>query len=310
MGIKSISKGNRILLISFVATFLTLSAVTLIIIYLPRLQTIQHLPASYSVATPDWMRFIVPGLDKVTLMNFTNIYKVNGDFSVFTSDKLLVLSGFSTQVTITDSSFSVTASYPNPNPNSDELALNILKLDAVTYSTLQGELMAKKSANYTYGGSVLYQVTRSTSDSPAYVVGYVCLRGGYLLYSDGAKGMDLIKSALDNEAGNLSIVNDPGVKATLYLLSQKKGTELAYSYSKFPYSVNDVLVTSTTVRYDSNSLFTSSVYAFNTTSTAQQDLDKIKQANLNASDFQIIDNYILVTAKYDKATLLGELRSI
>jgi hypothetical protein len=310
MGIKSISKGNRILLISFAATFLVLSSVALVIIYFPHSQAVQHLPASYDVAATEWMSFVVPSPDKVTLMNFTSIYGVNGDYSVFTSDKLLVLSGFTTQVTVANSSFLLTTSYPNPNPNSDELVLNILKVNSVTYSSLKGELRAKSPENYTYGGSILYQVTRSTSDSPAYVIGYVCLQNGYVLYSDGAKGMDLIKSSLDNKSGGVSLVNDLGIKAALYLLSQGRGAGLAYSYSKFPYSVSDVLATSTMIRYESNSLITNNVYTFNTTSTAQQDLDKIKQANLNASDFQIIDNYILVMAKYDKANLLGELRSI
>lgn len=310
MGIKSISKGNRILIVSFAATFIVLSATALAIIYLPHLQTIQHIPTTYTLVTPDWIRFVANGPDKITVMNFTNIYTVNRDFSVFTSDDLLVLSGFSTKVNVTDSQYLVTASYPNPNPNSDELTLNIIKTNITTYTEFQVELPNMSSVTYSYGQNNIYQVTRFTSDSPAYVNGYVCLRDGYLLYSDGIKGMDLIKSALDNAAGATRLIDETEVKASLYLLSQGKGVELAYSYSKFPYAVSDVMATSTMVRYDPNSIITSSVYVFNTTSTAQHDIDKIKQANLNATDFQIIDNYILVTAKYDKANLLGELRSI
>jgi hypothetical protein len=309
MGIKSISKGNRILIVSFVATFIVLSAAALAIIYLPRLQTLQHIPSTYSVVTPNWMRFVAKGPDKITVMNFTNIHTVNGDFSVFTSEELLVLSGFS-KVNVTNSQYLVTASYANPNPNSDELTLNVIKTNSATYAELQGELPIMSSAAYSYGQNIIYQVTRFTSDSPAYVNGYACLRDGYLLYSDGISGMDLIKTALDNEAGTTRLIDESEVKASLYLLSQGKGVELAYSYSKFPYAVTDVVATATIVRYDSNTLITSSVYVFNTTSAAQRDIDKIKQANLNATDFQIIDNYILVTAKYDKANLLGELRSI
>ena len=310
MGIKSFSKGNRMLLISFMATFLILTVAAVAIIYLPSLQTNQHLPASYTVTAPDWTRFVAPGLDKVTMMNFTNIYAVNGDFSVFNSGELLVLSGISTRINVTNSRYIVTASYPNPNPNSDELALNILRPDSATYEALRGELQDGNLATYPYGGSVLYRVLRSTSDVPAYVNGYVCLRGGYVLYSDSDRGMDLVKGALDNEAGGKSIIDGPEVKASMYLLSQGKGAELAFSYSKFPYTVSGVVATSTTVRYDSGSILTSSVYAFNATSTAQRSLDKIKQSNLNASGFQIVDNYILATAKSAKATLLGELRSL
>jgi len=96
------------------------------------------------------------------------------------------------------------------------------------------------------------------------------LRNGYLLYSDGAKGLDLIKSALDNESGTSRLVDNQEIKASLYLLSQGKGTELAYSYSKFPYSVSDVVASSTMVRYDSNNIVTSSVYSFNTTSQPRE----------------------------------------
>jgi hypothetical protein len=244
------------------------------------------------------------------LMNFTKIYNTMGNYSVFTSDKLLVLLGFSTQVTVEKSAFSVTALYQNPNPNSDELALNLMRVDSVTYSTLQVELRSESSSNYTYRGNILYQVTRSTSDSPAYVIGYVCLRGGYILYSDDPKGMDLIKSALDNEVGSSRLVEDPRIKAAYYILSPGKGTNLAFSYSKLPYSVSNVTATTTTVSYEGNSIVTRNFYAFNDTYIAQQELDKIKQANLNASDFQVIDNYILVIAKYGKANLLKELRSI
>jgi hypothetical protein len=308
MAAKSGSNGNRILLISFVTTFLVLSTAAALIIYIPKLQTIQHIPTSYEVKTPDWIRFVPPGPEKVTMMNFTGIYQAIGNYSVFTSENLLEVLDFSTKVTIRNSAFAVSVYYQNPNPNSEELVLNILKMDHLTYSSLQGELETMSSEKVAYGGVAIYQVTRSTSNSTAYVIGYVCLSDGYLIYSDSAKGLDLIKSALDNEAGNMRLIDDPKVKAAFYVLTP--GSELAFSYSTFPYVVSDVLATSTTVSYEGNSIITRSLYAFNTTSTAEKDLDKIKQANLNASDFQVIDNYILVIAKYDKANLLSELRSL
>ena len=43
---------------------------------------------------------------------------------------------------------------------------------------------------------------------------------------------------------------------------------------------------------------------------ASSSLDAVKKANLEATDFQIFDNYIVVTTKYDGRLLLRELRSL
>jgi hypothetical protein len=308
MVIKSVNKNNKILLLSFIATIVTLSLVMFVISYYPTLQITQHLPTSYNVISPDWIRFISPGSDKVTFMNLTKINQIAGNYNVFANDSILILSGFSTQITVDRCIFTVVALYPQLN--SDDLALNILKLDSETYSALINELKNRDSTNYTYKNNILYKVTRSTSDSPAYVDGYVCLRDGYLLYSDGMMGMDLLKAALDNETSTTRLIDEPRVKAAFYILSYGEGTELAFSYSTFPYAVSNVTATSTIVKYEDNAIVTSNLFSFNSTEIAQQNLNKIKQANLNASYFQIIDNYIFTVAKYDKANLFGELRSL
>ncbi len=308
MAIKSGGNGNRILIITFLATFLILTAATVIIIYLPKLQSIQHIPSSYDVKIPDWAYFVAPGYEKVVMMNFTEIFKTTGNFSVFTSEELLEVLGFSTTVTVRNCASAVVVLYPNPNPNSEELALNILKLDSPTYSALKKELEAKAIENTTYGDSVIYQVIRSTSGTPAYVTGYTSLKNGFLLYSDSAKGLSILEGALGNEAGTSRLIDEPKVKAAFYVLSPSE--DLAFSYSIFPYSVSDVVATSTKVSYESNKIVTRSLYAFNTPEAAEKNLDNIKQANKNATDFQVMDNYILVVARYDKSYLMGELRSL
>lgn len=308
MVLKNVNKGNKILLLSFIATFVTLCFTILIILYYPPLQLTQHLPISYNVISPDWIRFIPPGSEKVTFMNLTKINQIAGNYSVFATDTILLLTGFSTQITVNKCTFTVVALYPNLN--SDDLALNILKLDSETYSVLKDELRSEASVNYNYKNTTLYQVTRSTSDSPAYVDGFVCLQDGYLIYSDGMEGMELIKTALDNEVSTIRLIDEPRVKAAFYIMSYGKGTELAFSYSTFPNAVSNVTATSTIVSYDDNSIVTSNVYSFNNTETAQQNLNNIKKANLKASSFQVIDNYIFTVAKYDKTNLFGELRSL
>jgi hypothetical protein len=304
---KNENKGTRIFLVSFVVTLLVLSAAAIIMIYLPKIQNIQHIPSTYNVNTPDWFKFIPLGADKITKMNFTKIYQTTGDYSVFTSDKLLELLNFSTTITTKNSPYSVTVFYPDSNPNSDELALNILKPNSQTYSDLLLELETKNSQKTIYQETAIYQVTRYLNNT-AYLTGYVCQKDGYLLYSDGTKGLGLIKSALENEKAGTLLTGDPKIKAAFYVLDPKD--ELAFSFSRLPYTVNEVVAVSTKISYEGDKLVTRTLFAFNTTSIAENNLNNIKQANLSATEYQSIDNYILATARYDKSNLLGELRSL
>jgi hypothetical protein len=304
---KNENKGNRIFLISFIVTLLILSAAAAIMIYLPKIQNLQHIPSTYDVKTPDWFKFIPTGAEKITKMNFTKIYQTTGDNSVFTSETILQLLNFSTTITIQNSQISVTVFYPNSNPNSDELALNILKPNSQTNSDLLLELEAKNSQKTIYQETPIYQVTRYLNNT-AYLTGYVSQKDGYLLYSDGTKGLELIKRALENEKAGTLLTNDPKIKAAFYVLDPEN--ELAFSYSKLPYTVNDVVAISTKISYEGGKIVTNTLFAFNTTSIAENNLNNIKQANLSATEYQLIDNYILATARYDQSNLLGELRSI
>jgi hypothetical protein len=301
--------GNRILIISFALTFLILSLATLFLIYQPSHQTIQHLPSTYDFKRADWMKFVSSDPEKVTMMNFTQIFQETGNYSFFPSNELLMISNITTQITVLNSDFSATILFQNPNPNSEDIVLNIIKLKQDTYSAFAGEL-GKSETKITYGAHIIFRVTRFTASSPAYVSGYVAFEGGYLLYADGDNGLDLVKKALDSEVGTNQFTEKLDVKASFYLLLSGKNDELGFSYSTLPYAVGDVVATSTSVRYEGNYTITRNVYAFNDTNTALNDLENIKQANLNASDLQIVDNYIVTTAKYESNLIFRELRSL
>ena len=304
---KNENNGNRIFLISFIVTLLVLSAAAAIMIYFPKIQNLQHIPSTYDVKTPDWFKFIPTGAEKITKMNFTKISQTTGNNSVFTSENILELLNFSNTITIQNSQFSVTVFYPNSNPNSDELALNILKPNSQISSDLHLELEIKNSQKTIYQETSIYQVTRRLNNT-AYLTGYVCQKNGYLLYSDGVKGLELIKKALENEKAGTLLTSDPIIKAAYYVLDPND--ELAFSYSVLPYIVNEVVAVSTKISYESSKLVTRNLFAFNTTAIAEKNMTNIKQANLSATEYQLIDNYILTTARYDISNLLGELRSL
>ena len=309
MGKKRSPVGNRIFIISFALTIAILSLATFFLIYLPSQQTVQHLPSTYIFNRPDWMKYVPSNPEKVTLMNFTQIFQKTGNYSLFPNNRLLVISNITTQITVLNSDFSASILYRNPNPNSEDIVLNIIKPKQGIYTAFENEL-EKSEINSTYETHIIFRVVRFTASSPLYISGYVALDGGYLLYGDGVDGLNLIKKALDSSVGTNQFTEKPEISAALYLLLSGKNDELGYSYSTLPYAVSDVEATSASVRYGGNFTITRNIYTFNDTDTALKNLDKIKQANPDASDFQIIDNYIVVTATHEINLIFSELRAL
>ena len=299
--------GNRVLIIAFAVTFIVLSGAVLVVFYLPLIQPARHLPSTYNVTSPDWAKYVSTGYEKVTWMNITKVHEVAGNYSIFNSDTLLKLLGYSNDITVKNCGSSTVVLYQNPNPNTEDVSLNILKVDPSYDAALASELQAKDQQKVVYGGAIIYYVTRVTSNSPAYVTGYVCLDGGYVLYSDGDKGLSLIEAALRSKVSGGSLVDNQLIKGALYLLAPSG--DVAYSYSRLPYSISAVQGVGTRVTYEGGKVVTRNVYAFDTTTELNANLSSLKQANLG-KDTEIVDNYVLTSVSYEKSSLLGELRSV
>jgi hypothetical protein len=175
----------------------------------------------------------------------------------------------------------------------------------------------KAKWNLIHKGHTIIQVTGHvvnkpaiTQSAPEYVKAYIAMDEGYLLYSEGARGLDLVEQSLDTADGPGQFFEQQRVKASLYLLLSDEGDELGFSYSTFPYVVSGVSSTSTSIRYEDGLVITRFVFSFDSTNEASGGLDDVKKANLEATDFQIFDNYIVVTTIFDGHYLLRELRAL
>jgi len=305
-------KADRTFIYSFLLTFLILAIAVVTFYYLNSLQAIQHLPPTYDFKRADWMKYVPPGAEKITIINFTQIFIKTGNESLLPGESLLVFYNFSTELKVLDVKFVATALYRNPDPNQEDLALNIVRLEQSLYLDLGKELNEKGEIDFPYGGHTIVQVTGLilNKSAPEYVKAYVAMDEGYLLYSEGIRGLNLIKQSLDSVGGPSQFFEQQQVKASLYLLLSKMGDELGFSYSTFPYAVKAVTSTSTSISYEEGLVVIRYVFAFGSTDDASKSLDGVKKANLEATDFQIVDNYIVVTTKYGSNLLLRELRAL
>jgi hypothetical protein len=309
MNQKSSLSENKFLIASFVFT-LIISSIAAVYLFFPTSHIIQHLPSTYNFNVPDWMKLISSDAEKVTALNFTQIFQKSGNYSLFPSTNLLVLSNITTQITALNSEFLASVLYINPKPDSEDLAINIIKPKTNTFSVLKKELEEKINIKSYYMTYIIYQVSRLNDSGTNYVNGYLTIDGGCLLYSEEINGLEIIKKSIDSKIGSDQFSEKISVKASMYLLLTGKNDELGYSYSTLPYSVNETASVSTSVRYESNSVIASYVFGFKDTASAFNNLSNIKQANLNSVDFSVIDNFIVTDAKFDSSFLQRELRSL
>ncbi|MGQ9514422.1 MAG: hypothetical protein ACUVTL_05165 [Thermoproteota archaeon] len=204
------------------------------------------------------MRYVPKGAEKIAIINFSQIFLKTGNESLFSTQSLLVIYNFSTELKIHDVEFSATALYRNPDPNMEDIALNIVKPKQHLYLELRKELEEKGEMEFSYKGYTIIQVTEhvvnkptiSFIPTPEYVKGYIVMNEGYLLYSEGMVGMELIKRSLDTLEESSQFFEQQQIKAPLYLLLSKMGDELGFSYSTLPCTVRDVVSTSISIRFE------------------------------------------------------------
>lgn len=314
---KAQKKTDGIVGYSFLITFLILGIAAVTINYLASLQIIHHLPSTYDFKRADWMKYVPQGAEKVSIYNFSLISMKTMNESLFPNDVLLVIYNFKMELKVSGVEFIATSLYRNPDPNSEDIALNIIRPKHHVYLALEGEIEEKGEMRFPYKNHTIIQVTGHVVNKPAitsqttpeYVKAYIAMDEGYLLYSEGMRGLDLVRQSLDHNEEPSQFFEQQQVKASLYLLSEE-GDELGFSYSTFPYTVGGVSSTSTSIRYEEGLVIIRYVFAFASTDEASKGLDGIKKANLEAKEFQIFDNYIVVTTEYDGHLLLRELRSL
>jgi hypothetical protein len=308
MAQKKHSNESNILKITFIITIIIASS-AIILYYNSIIPKIPHLPTTITFKTPDWMKFISEETEKVFMLNFTQIFQKTSNYSLFTSNSLLSISNISTKITTLNSDILSSVLYKNPNPELEDLVLNIIKPKTNTYSTLKNEVELKITNKTNYMTNIIYQILQITNSS-SYVTGYITFYDGYLLYSENSEGLDIIKKSLDTKNGEDQFSEKIEVKGSMYLLLTGTEDELGYSYSTLPYAVNETASLSISIRFENNFVLTKQVFRFNDTAIAAKNLSNIKQANLNSNDFTMIDNFIVSNTKYDKTHLLFELRTM
>jgi len=147
------------------------------------------------------MKHVPMGAEKITVINFSQMFIKTGNESFLLNDRLLVIYNFKTELKVYDIEFSASTLYRNPDPNLEDTALNILRLKQHLYIEFEKELKEKGEIIFPYKNHTIVQVTGhivnkpifAPKPTPEYVKGYIAMHEGYVLYSEGMSGLDLVK---------------------------------------------------------------------------------------------------------------------
>lgn len=102
---KTKKKASRVFFSSFFLTLLVLSLAVATLYFLGSQSTVQHLPALYDFEKAEWMKYVSPGAEKISIMNFSNTFIKTGNYTFFPSLKLLAFYNFTVEIDIRDTQF-------------------------------------------------------------------------------------------------------------------------------------------------------------------------------------------------------------
>jgi len=302
---------------SLTATIVVLTFMFVAVKYSTSRPVVEHLPSDYDFRRYAWMSYVPMDAEKASALNFSQLYLSTGNNSLFPESRLLKIYRFKTVLNTSNTEYVASVYMKNPNPNLESLTLNIIKPKPENYDALCRELEQRIEQRVDYRGRRIYQVTVSISSrinqfsesKLMYVNAYVSPADGHLLYSEGARGLEVVEKAFDASENPTGFFDQPEVKAPLYLLNLGDG-EVGFSFSTFPSPITAARSTAVSLLYRDGSVITREVLSFDSTTSALNSLSEVKKLNFSADSYSIFDNHIVMDTKYGPDLLLRALRGL
>ncbi|MEM2906094.1 MAG: hypothetical protein QW057_01060 [Candidatus Bathyarchaeia archaeon] len=301
---------------SFLLTLVILTSAAVALSHLFSQTPVEHLPEGYDFKRSSWMAFVPAEAEKVSMLNLTQLFSSTGNYTILPNNAVIEAYGFETTLTVNNTLAIVSVYLPGSSPAMESFILNILKPSESLYRAFAEELEQKAESKLPYLGQVINQVTVKSLGGPldssprtGYVKASITLVDGLILYSEGLRGEEALKKAIQTSVSSPGFFDERDVKASLYLLNVNSG-EIGFSYSTFPGGISAAESTAILVRYEGGPVTTRTVYGFNDTYTAVKSLDAVKRTLPGNERPRIVDNYIVAEAKYGSELLLREIRSL
>jgi len=303
---------RRLRVYSFVAT---LAIITIIIgaSYYQTLPTVGHIPDAFAFNFQEWMAYVPANAEYVGYINYGEAYSVSGNLSLFGERVLIELPQLGFEIIPLDVTYEVAIQLPEPTYSGSAL---LLQVSAGKQTSLSDELesanLTKISPPLIYDGFALYGLLMQEIGDNSSSLGYLAVVNHHIILSDDKNtGLQNVQAILDQiRSDRSSLFDDVTVRRSVYATGVTDQSYIALFVGRFPTQLNDTEMATKSVIGNGGSIQVSRALLFPSSDVALARLDEAHKVYKNASSYQVLDSWLVVTYGYPLTRIQTEIVGI
>ena len=259
------------------------------------------------------MAYVPANAVYVTYVNYGEAYALSGNFSLFGDSVLIKLPQLGFEIIPLDITYEVAIQLPEPTYSGSAL---LLQVSAQKQTSLSDEL---ESANFTkvslphiYDGFTLYGLLMQEigDNSPSF--GYLAIVNHHIILSnDKNTGLQNVQALLDQiRSARGSLFDNVTIRRSVYATGVTDQSYIALFVGRFPTQLNDTEMATKSVIGNEGSIQVSRALLFSSSDVALARLDDAHKVYKNASSYQVLDSWLVVTYGYPLTRIRPEIVGI
>jgi len=297
---------------SFIAT-LAIIALIIGVSYYQTLPSVGHIPESFVFDSRDWMAFVPANAEFVGYVSYKQAYSVTGNSTLFGTDVVISLPQLGFNLIPLDLVYEVGIQLPEPTYSGSALVLQLSSWKQITLIQLLASAnITKLQRPVSYDGYVVYGLLMKELGDKSPGLGYLAVvNGDVILSTDKSAALQNVEAVLDQiSSGRASLFDDVTVRRGIYATGVTDQDFVGLFVGRFATQLNDTEMATKSVIGIGGGIQVSRAFLFPSSDIALQQWSQAHTIYRDASNYSILDSWLVVTYNYPLSRLPVEIVGI
>ena len=294
---------------SFLAT-LGIIVIIIGVSYYQTLPSVGHIPDSFTFNSQEWMPYVPAATEFVGYVNYEQAYLITGNSSLFGTNIVVSIPQLGFNILPFDLVYEVAIQLPEPQYSGSALVLEISPWKLASLRQLLASAnQTKIQPPVTYDGYVIYVLLMRELGDKSIGTGYLAILNNHVIFStDKTSGLQDVEAVLDQVRSNRpSLFDDVTVRRGIYATGLTDQNCVALFIGRFATQLNDSEMAAKSVIGMGGSIQVSRAILFPSSDVALQRWDQAHTTYKDATAYNILDSWLVVTYDYPLSRLPVEV---
>ena len=256
------------------------------------------------------MSFVPATAEFVGYVNYKGVYATTGNSSIFGTDIVISLPQLGFNLIPLDIIYEVGIQMPEPQYSGSALVLEVSswKLTSLT-QLLATANQTKIERPLSYDAYAVYDLLTKELGDKNIEAGYLAIVDNHIVLStDKSAGLQNVEAVLDQVSSNHpNLFDDITVRRGIYATGLTDQDSIALFVGRFATQLNDTEMATKSVIGQGGSIQVSRAFLFPSSNIALQRWDQAHTVYKDASAYNILDSWLVVTYQYPLSRLPVEI---